>query len=53
MRRHVAVLGLHQNAPILIDENGAERMIAVVCGAARYLERLTQKMLITFQGDEM
>src|ERR1700730_571789 len=48
MRRHLAVLGLDQHVAILIDENGAEGMVAVGQGAAGDLERPAQKMLIEF-----
>ena len=36
---HIAVLGLDQYLTAPVDENGAERMIAVGHGAARDLER--------------
>ncbi len=43
---HVAVLGLDQHLAILVDENGAERMIAVGHGAAGDVEGTAQKMLV-------
>ena len=50
--RHVAVLGLDQYAVILIDEKGAEWMIAMPCGAASDLERHAQKMPVASQRCE-
>src|ERR1700682_1484213 len=46
MRRHVAVLGLDEHVAILVNENGAEGMIAVGQGAAGDIERSAQKMLV-------
>src|SRR6266849_9596921 len=45
---HVAILGLDQHLAILVDENGAERMIAVGQSAAGDVERTAQKMLVEF-----
>ena len=45
---HVAVLGLDQNVVVLIDKDGAERMIAVAGGAAGDIERPAQKMFVEF-----
>jgi len=50
MIRHVAILGLDQHVAIGIDQNGAERMVAVGRGAAGDLERPPQKMFVDF-GD--
>src|ERR1700753_27380 len=46
MRRHVAVLGLDQHVAMRIDQDGAERMIAVGHCAAGDLEGPAQKMRV-------
>ena len=53
MRRHVAVLGLDQDGTVLIDQHGAERMVAVGKRAAGDVERSAQEILIKFDGAEM
>ena len=48
MRRHVAVLGLDQHVAVPVDQDGAERMIAVGHGTAGDVERPAQEMLVEF-----
>ena len=52
MGGHVAVLGLEQHLAILIDQNGAERMIAMCHGTAGDLERAPQEMRVEFRRVE-
>ena len=47
MRRHVAVLGFDQDAALAIDQDGAERVVAVAGRAARRLERAAQRKIIS------
>ena len=47
-RGHVAVLGFDQHVAVLIDENGAEGMVAVADGAAGDLERSAQEKFVAF-----
>ena len=49
MGGHVAVLDLDQHRAALVDEQGAEGMIAMGHGAAGDVERSPQEMRVAFQ----
>ena len=53
MGGHVAVLGLDQHVMVLIDENGAEWMIAMGHGAAGDFERPAQKKFVEFRSTQI
>ena len=52
MGGHVAVLGLDQHLAVPVDEDGAERMVAMRHGAARDLEGPAQEVLVELRRAE-
>ena len=52
MGGHIAVLSLDQYLTARVNENGAERMIAVGHGAAGDLERSPQEMRVALRRAE-